>query len=114
MFMISSSDSRVVCSHLVIIDFLVYFLQTTKFIGGNGLVLSSQSTQKNTKYSITLKRKCNIALHSNYYPKNYFNEKVQTRPGKLRCPFPTSINLSSYRLSAMFIKKLSSPLKTGN
>lgn len=114
MFMISSSDSRIVWSHLVIIDFLVYFLQNTKFIGDNGLVFSSQYTEEYNKYSITFKRKCNLALHSKYYPKNYYNEKVQARPEKLRCPFPTSTNLSSSRLNVIFIKKLSSPLQTGN
>lgn len=93
MFMISSSDSRVVRSHLVTIDFLVYFLQNTKFIGDNSLVFSSQYTQKYNKCPITFKRKCNLALHPNYYPKNYYNEKVQASPEELRCPCPTGTNL---------------------
>ena len=61
-----------------------------------------------------LKGKYNLALHTKYFPRNYFHEKVNTRPKKPKCLFPIGTNLSTNRENAILIKELFSSLKTGN
>ena len=75
---------------------------------GNGLALLSQY------YTYYLKGKCNLALHTKYFPRNYFHENVNTRPEKPKCLFPIGTNLSTNRENAILVKELVFSLKTGN
>ena len=75
---------------------------------GNGLALLSQY------YTYYLKGKCNLALHTKYFPMNYFHENVNTRPEKPKCLFPIGTNLSNNRENAILVKELVFSLKTGN